>query len=124
MNNNYVMKPVEDISDIDYILAGLAEKLTLMPMTRECGGPWENYLDNSIDLLRRYKADVGIFGGNVGCKSNWAVAKLVKDKIREELGIPILNVELDLFDDRIASSDRIKGQLGEFFSICKEEKGV
>jgi len=93
-------------------------------MTRECGGPWENYLDNSIDLLRRYKADVGIFGGNVGCKSNWAVAKLVKDKIQEDLGIPILNVELDLFDDRIASSDTIKAQLGDFFSIAKEKKGV
>ncbi len=124
MNNNYVMKPVKDISDIDHILAGLAEKLTLMPMTRECGGPWENYLDNSIDLLRRYKADVGIFGGNVGCKSNWAIAKLVKDKIQEELGIPILNVELDLFDDRIASSDTIKGQLGDFFSMVKNNKGV
>jgi len=122
MNNNYVMKPVEDISDIDHILAGMAEKLTLMPMTRECGGPWENYLNNSIDLLRRYKADVGIFGGNVGCKSNWAVAKLVKDKIQEELGIPICNVELDLFDDRIASSDAIKAQLGEFFTLTLERK--
>jgi hypothetical protein len=100
----------------------MAEKLTLMPMTRECGGPWENYLDNSIDLLRRYKADMGIFGGNVGCKSNWAVAKLVKDKIQEELGIPICNVELDLFDDRIASSDAIKAQLSEFFTMILERK--
>jgi len=122
MNNNYVMKPVEDLSDTEHILAGMAEKLTLMPMTRECGGPWENYLDNSIDLIRRYKADVGIFGGNVGCKSNWAVAKLVKDKIQEELGIPICNVELDLFDDRITSSDTIKAQLGEFFTMVLERK--
>lgn len=122
MNNNYLMNPVEDISDTDHILAGLAEKLTLMPMTRECGGPWETYLDSSIDLLKRYKADAGIFGGNVGCKSNWAVAKLVKDKIQEHLDIPICNVELDLFDDRIASSDVIKAQLGEFFTMVKEKK--
>ncbi len=122
MNNNYVMKPVEDMSDIDHILAGLAEKLTLMPMTRECGGPWENYLQNSIDLLKRYNADVGIFGGNVGCKSNWAIAKMVKDKIQEETGIPICNIELDLFDDRIASSDAIKLQLDEFFSMVKQRK--
>ncbi len=122
MNNNYVMKPVEDISDTEKILAGLAEKLTLMPMTRECGGPWENYLDNSLDLLRRYKADVAIFGGNVGCKSNWAIAKLVKDKIQEELNVPVCNLELDLFDDRISSSDAIKGHLGEFFSMVMEKK--
>jgi benzoyl-CoA reductase/2-hydroxyglutaryl-CoA dehydratase subunit BcrC/BadD/HgdB len=122
MNNNYVMEPVKDISDTDHILAGLANKLILMPMTRECGGPWENYLQNSIDLLKRYKADVGIFGGNVGCKSNWAVAKLVKDRIQEELGIPICNVELDLFDDRITSSDAVKAQLGEYFTMIKEKK--
>jgi hypothetical protein len=122
MNNNYVMRPVEDISDTDRILSGLAEKLTLMPMTRECGGPWENYLDNSMDLLRRYSADVGIFGGNVGCKANWAIAKLVKDRIQEELGIPICNIELDLFDDRISSSDAVKAQLGEFFTMVKNAK--
>jgi len=124
MNNNYVMKPVEDISDTEHILLGLAEKLTLMPMTRECGGPWENYLDNSLNLLKRYRADVGIFGGNVGCKANWAIAKLVKDRIEEELGIPICNVELDLFDNRIASSEAVKGQLGEFFTIVKERKAA
>lgn len=123
MNNNYVMRPVEDISDTDHILSGLAEKLTLMPMTRECGGPWENYLDNSLDLLRRYSADVGVFGGNVGCKANWAIAKLVKDRIQEELGVPICNIELDLFDDRITSSDAVKAQLGEFFTMVKNARG-
>ncbi len=116
------MEPVEDISDVDNILRGLAQKLVLMPMLRECGGPWENYLNNSIDLLKRYKADVGIFGGNIACKANWAVAKLVKDKIQEELEIPICNIELDLFDDRIASSDAVKAQLGEFFDIVLERK--
>jgi len=122
MNNNYIMTPVEDISDTEHILRGLAQKLVLLPMLRECGGPWENYLNSSIDLLKRYKADVGIFGGNIACKSNWAVAKLVKDKIQEDLGIPICNIELDLFDDRIASSDAVKDQLDEFFSVVLERK--
>ena len=72
--------------------------------------------------MRRYKADAGIFGGNVACKSNWAVAKLVKDKIQEEMGIPICNVELDLFDDRIASSDAVKMQLGQYFEMILKKK--
>jgi len=122
LNNNFINEPVEDISDIDPILNGLAQKLVLMPMTRECGGPWENYLNNSLDLLRRYKADAGVFGGNVACKSNWAVAKLVKDKIQEEMGIPICNLELDLFDDRIASSDTIRMQLGQYFEMILKRR--
>jgi len=117
MNNNFVMKPVEDISDTDKILRGLAEKVTYLPMTRECGGPWENYLDATIDLCRRYKADAAVFAGHVACKSNWAVMKLVKDKIYDELGIPTLMLELDLFDPRITSSETIRAKFDDFLEL-------
>jgi benzoyl-CoA reductase/2-hydroxyglutaryl-CoA dehydratase subunit BcrC/BadD/HgdB len=117
MNNNFVMKPVEDISDYEKILRGLAEKVTYLPMTRECGGPWEHYLDATIDLCRRYKADAAIFAGHVACKSNWAVMKLVKDKIYDELGIPTLLLEVDLFDPRVASSESIKAKFDAFFEL-------
>jgi benzoyl-CoA reductase subunit B len=114
MNNNFVMKPVPDISTLDKMLMGLARKTVLMPMSRECGGVWENYLDAQIDLLRRFKADAAIFGGHVACKSNWAMAKLVKDRIWDELGIPTLNFELDIFDPRVTSAEDIKSTIGRF----------
>ncbi|MBL7119403.1 MAG: 2-hydroxyacyl-CoA dehydratase [Dehalococcoidia bacterium] len=117
MNNNFVMKPVEDISDTDKILRGLAEKVTYLPMTRECGGPWENYVDATIDLCRRYKADAAVFAGHVACKSNWAVMKLVKDKIYDELGIPTLMLEVDLFDPRITSSETIRAKFDDFLEL-------
>jgi len=109
------MKPVEDISDYDKIMTGLAKKTMLMPMTRECGGPWEDYLNPTIDLLKRYKADLAIFGGNTACKASWAVIKMVKDRIQDELGIPTLILEMDLFDPRVASSDSIKEQFVKIF---------
>jgi len=116
MNNNFVMTPVHDISTYDGIMLGLAEKLTLLPMTRECGGPWENWLDATMELIRGYKADAAVFAGHVACKSNWAVMKLVKDKLYDELGVPTLILEMDLFDPRITSSDSIKAQFDKFFA--------
>jgi benzoyl-CoA reductase/2-hydroxyglutaryl-CoA dehydratase subunit BcrC/BadD/HgdB len=116
MNNNFVMQPVDDISSYESILAGLAKKVTLLPMTRECGGPWENWLDATMDLIRRYKADAAVFAGHVACKSNWAVMKLVRDKLYDELGITTLVLEMDLFDPRITSSDSIKAQFDKFFT--------
>jgi benzoyl-CoA reductase/2-hydroxyglutaryl-CoA dehydratase subunit BcrC/BadD/HgdB len=116
MNNNFVMKPIPDISDYDKILLGLAEKVTLLPMTRECGGPWENWLNATMYLIKSYKADAAIFAGHVACKSNWAVMKLVKDKLSDDLGIPTLILEMDLFDPRITSSDSIKAQFDKFFT--------
>jgi len=117
MNNNFVMRPVRDISDYDGILEGLAEKVILLPMTRECGGPWENWLEASLDLLKGYKADAAVFAGHVACKSNWAVANLVKDKLHDELGIPTLLLEMDLFDPRITSSDTLKSRFDDFFDL-------
>jgi benzoyl-CoA reductase/2-hydroxyglutaryl-CoA dehydratase subunit BcrC/BadD/HgdB len=122
MNSNFVMKPVEDISSLDSILLGLAEKVTLMPMTRECSGPWENYLDATLDLCRRFKADAAVFAGHVACKANWAITKLVKDRIRDELGIPTLVLEVDLFDERLLSSEQIQARFDEFFAAVMEQR--
>lgn len=116
MNTNFVMHPVTDISDYDKIMMGLANKVMLLPMTRECGGPWEDYLDCTIDLLRRYKADVAVYAGNTGCKATWAIIKLVKDKIADELGIPTMIIDMDLFDPRVTSSDAIKDQFDRLFT--------
>ncbi len=122
MNNNFTIKPVEDISTMDGILRGWAKKIELMPMTRECGGPWENYLNAAIDLCRDYKADAAIFAGHIACKSNWAIAKLVKDRIYEELGVPVLNLQLDLFDSRVLSAEGIKAALDTFLTTVVESK--
>jgi benzoyl-CoA reductase/2-hydroxyglutaryl-CoA dehydratase subunit BcrC/BadD/HgdB len=117
MNNNFIMGPVEDLSSIDSILTGLAAKTIKLPMGRECGGPWENYVTAMIDLCRRYAADAAIFAGHVACKANWPIMKLVKDRIQDELGIPTLIFELDLMDPRVASMERIKAQFDDFFSV-------
>ena len=53
----------------------------------------------------------------MACKSNWAVAKLVKDKLHDELGIPTLILEMDLFDPRVTSADTLKCRFDDFFDL-------
>ncbi|MFO8010676.1 MAG: 2-hydroxyacyl-CoA dehydratase family protein [Dehalococcoidia bacterium] len=122
MNNNWTMDPVKDITTLDGILEGWARKIELLPMTRECGGPWENYLNAAMDLCRNYKADGAIFAGHIACKSNWAIAKMVKDRIQDEAGVPVLNLQLDLFDPRITSTETIMGILDNFMNTVMENK--
>jgi hypothetical protein len=117
MSTNMVMGPIEDISTPEAIFRGLAEKTAKMPMVRECGGTWDVYLDAAIDLCQRYKADVAVFGGHVACKGNWAIAKMVKDRITEETGIPVLNLEVDLFDPRVTSAETARGVIEKFFEL-------
>jgi len=115
MNFNWVVKPTEDLSNYDSMMMGLAEKATLMPMNREVHGPIENFIDATIDLVRRNSADCAIITGHVACKSNWAVYKLVKDRLEEELGVPLLVFEVDLFDPRLINPDGVKEKLEDWF---------
>jgi len=115
MNFNWVIKPTEDLSTLDSMMRGLAEKTTLMPMNREVHGPIDNFIDATIDLARRYSADCAIITGHVACKSNWAVYKLVKDIVEKELGIPLLIFEVDLFDPRITSVEDVRTKLQDWF---------
>jgi len=115
MNFNWVVQPTEDLSTLDSMLMGVAEKTTLMPMNREVHGPIENFIDATIDLARRYSADCAIITGHVACKSNWAVYKLIKDRIEEELGIPLLVFEVDLFDPRLTSVADVRAKLEDWF---------
>jgi len=115
MNSNFIIEPVEGISDPDNIFRGLAEKVLRLPMGRECGGPWENFINASLDHCSRLKADAAIFAGHIACKANWAIMKLVKDRIMDELGIPVLIFETDLFDPRIVSAEAIRAKFEDFF---------
>jgi len=114
---NMVFKPVEDISSTEKILRGLAEKLTLMIMVREVRGPWENYRDVIVEAAREYKADAAVFAGHLGCKNSWAIQKLLKDSLTDELGIPSLVFEVDAADPRVTSSDDIKAKFDDFFEL-------
>ena len=53
---------------------------------------------------------------HLGCKNMWAVSKLLKDKLADEVGIPTMIVEADLCDGRVFSSDGIRAQLSDFFN--------
>ncbi|MDD5095460.1 MAG: 2-hydroxyacyl-CoA dehydratase family protein [Dehalococcoidia bacterium] len=127
MLQNVVVEPYPDISDYDKIMLGLAKKLCNMPMDRECRGPWEGWGDSSISIVRDYKADGAIFAGHVACKSNWSAAKLVKDRIMEELRVPTLNIELDFIDGRVTPGVEIQPKLDDFIEVvkrCKRERRV
>lgn len=114
MRLNCAVQPVEDLSSIDSIMRGLAETHVLMPMNREVHGPIDNFIDATLDLIRKGSADCVIVMGHVGCKANWASMKLYKDRVEQEAGIPLLVFEVDLFDPRIISTEQVKAKFADF----------
>ncbi len=117
MMSNSAIQPIEDPSDVNSIFRGLALKIIDMPMGRESRGPWEYYGDALIEACRAYKADAAIYAGHVACKNAWAISKLLKDRMKDELDLPVLMFEVDIWDPRITSLEVMKAKLSDFFEI-------
>ncbi len=116
MMGHYSAKPIENTSDMESIFMGLARRLTTLPMGHQSHGPMEFFSDWSVELCRDYKTHAAVFAGNFACKHGWAIVKLIKDKINDELGIPTFIFDLDIFDPRMKSSDAAKAELQDFFT--------
>lgn len=117
MMSNFSIQPIEDPSNLKSIFRGLAIKTVSMPMGRESRGPWEYYGDVLLEACREYKADGAVWAGHVACKNAWGISKLIKDKIEDELNIPFLMFEIDIWDPRITSLEAMKAKLRDFFEI-------
>lgn len=117
MMSNSLIQPIEDPSDISSIFRGLARKTMDMPMGRESRGPWELYGDTLIEACREYKADAAVYAGHVACKNAWAISKLLKDRMEDELNLPVLMFEVDIWDARVTSLEAMKAKLSDFFEI-------
>ncbi|MFC1963014.1 2-hydroxyacyl-CoA dehydratase subunit D [Chloroflexota bacterium] len=115
MFSNSMAQPLEDISDYDKLMMSLAKKYVNLPMIMEVYNTYEAFVDTAIEMYRHFNADVAIFGGHIACKSNWAMMKLIKDKIQEETGLPLLVIEWDDFDPRVTSAESVRAQIDEFF---------
>lgn len=110
-------EPIEDLSDPQKINLGLARKFILLPMAMHFRGPSKYFIDFVINSCRDYKVDGAIFTGGMACRSAWALAKLAKDALRDELNIPMLPIEADVGDARIVSDDEMKGKMEDFLNI-------
>ena len=114
----YDFNPIIDTTDKSSMLAGLAEGMLNLPMTRQLKGGWDmpaNWLEDLLYYVDTYKADCIVFTGHAACKQVWGVYRLVADEVRKQLGVPSLRLEGDGWDSRVTSLDLIKEQLSEFF---------
>ncbi len=110
--------PIIDTTNVDTMLAGLAQGMLNLPMTRQLKGTWDmpaNWLYDLLHYVETYKADCLVFSGHTACKQAWGIYRLVAEEIKNQLGVPSLRLEGDGWDSRITPISVIKEQLSEFF---------
>lgn len=108
---------IDNTGDVSRIYESLARRIMEWPMARQGRVSADAFIMECISTARDFNADAVIFAGNNGCKFNWVTAQLVKERINEELGIPVLLFELCPWDPRFVSMEVIKEKFDRFFEL-------
>jgi hypothetical protein len=105
----YDLSPFIETTDMDTMIAGLADELFKVPMSRQMKTGWNKPGGWGTDLL--YYAET--------YKHAWGLYRLVSDYLKKETGIPCIRLEADAFDSRITPMPIVKEQLEEFFQTLE-----
>jgi benzoyl-CoA reductase/2-hydroxyglutaryl-CoA dehydratase subunit BcrC/BadD/HgdB len=112
--NHFFFEPIDKNAELDNIFLGLAKQSMEYPMVRQSATFADNFLDDSVFLAKKFNVECAIFTAHIGCKQSLSVIQLIRDVLRNELGIPMLTLELDIGDKRYSSIESIKKKVQDF----------
>ena len=106
--------PINTKSDLETMFYGMAKKAMEAPMTKQSAEFYYPFIETCVQLAKEYSADCFIFTSHIGCKQFGSVPQLLREALREEVGIPMLLVDLDVGDARFTSEKIIREKIKLF----------
>jgi benzoyl-CoA reductase/2-hydroxyglutaryl-CoA dehydratase subunit BcrC/BadD/HgdB len=104
-----------DTSDEKEIWRGLAKRgLFDTPMVRQAMGPAEGFVNDLVRIVKDYQIDVVVWPGHMGHKETQGTFGIMQEACRE-IGVPFLDIRMDIFDRRYTTADQIKDKFTRFF---------
>ena len=98
-------------------LRGLADKIISQPM---CGTN-EGRIDWALNMVRDYQLDGVIHFSHWGCRQSTGGVGILDVKL-EEIGAPLLNLDIDLVDPRSFSAGQIYTRIQGFIEMLSQRK--
>jgi hypothetical protein len=108
-----------DTSSPDGMIRTVAELGARQPMARSIRGPFDapnQWLDETLTLMKLYKADCGVFQGTYGCRNTWSNVQSMANEL-ERHGYPTLICTADAVDERPQSWEQSQAQIEEFLAV-------
>ena len=108
-----------DTSSPEGMIRTVAELGARQPMARSIRGPYDapnQWLDETLTMMKHYRADCGIFAGTYGCRNTWSNNQSLAREV-EKYGYPTLICTADAIDERPQSWVQTQAQIEEFLTI-------
>jgi benzoyl-CoA reductase/2-hydroxyglutaryl-CoA dehydratase subunit BcrC/BadD/HgdB len=106
--------PIDTENGLDNMFFDMAKKTMNFPMTKQSTELYYPFIEDCVKMAKDYSADCFIYTSSIACKQFGSVPKLLREALREEVGIPMLLIELDVGDARVTSIDAIKNKISMF----------
>jgi benzoyl-CoA reductase/2-hydroxyglutaryl-CoA dehydratase subunit BcrC/BadD/HgdB len=105
-----------DTSNEQEMWRGLAKRgLFDTPMVRQAIGPAEGFVNDLARIVKDYRIDVVVWPGHMGHKETQGTFGIMRETCAD-LGVPFLDLRMDIFDRRYTTADQIKEKFASFFS--------
>ena len=112
-NYNFA-EPIDTTSDLETMLNGMAVKTMEAPMVKQSAEFYYSFIDECVHLAKEFSADCYVFTSHIGCKQFGSVPQILREALRDEVGIPMLLIDLDVGDKRMTSEKIIKDKITLF----------
>ncbi len=112
-NYNFA-EPIDTTSDLETMLYGMAIKTMEAPMVKQSAEFYYSFIDECVQLAKEFSADCYVFTSHIGCKQFGSVPQILREALRDEVGIPMLLIDLDVGDKRMTSGKIIKDKIKLF----------
>ncbi|MHA1293280.1 MAG: 2-hydroxyacyl-CoA dehydratase family protein [Promethearchaeota archaeon] len=112
-NYNY-SDPININKDIDTMFYGMAKKGMEFPMNRQSSQFYYTFIEDCIRFAKEFSADCFIYTSSIACKQFGSVPQILREALKDEVGIPMLVIDLDVADPRITNLETIKEKIKMF----------
>lgn len=103
-----------DPIDIDDPFTGMARRIMSLPLN----GPVSRRLEHLADLAGKYRVNGAINPCHWGCRQGTGARGLIQDSLKQ-IGIPVVNLEVDCVDTRNFSEGQLRTRLEAFLEMLE-----
>jgi hypothetical protein len=106
--------PINTKSDLDKLFYGMSKKSMGLPMIRQSTEFFEPFIEYCVNFAKSFSADCVIYTQSIACKQFGSVPQLLREALKDEVGIPMLIIEFDAGDARMTSLKTFKEKISMF----------
>ncbi len=103
-------------------LESIARKCFYRHTAQPMHGPSDPFVNDTLRMAKEFSAEGAIYFAHIGCRQACALIRTLKDRLKDELDVPTLVIDVDIMDPSLSSGDEIREKFERFFEILDDRK--